>query len=149
MALGFRFHEVMSGTARRVGEARDREFSFDLVVSGDHALGMLTEVTAQAAGQVRLEGVAAAASAEGTLELSPLWHRRLRYQLRFSGDDGRRYRFDGEKSVTLERHVVGWTTLPGTIRQDDDGAEWGTALLRFDLRRQLVGLLGSFRFGWR
>ena len=43
MSLGFRFREVMEGTARRPGEREDRRFRFELDVSSDRALGLFED----------------------------------------------------------------------------------------------------------
>ncbi len=142
--LGFSFNEVMEGTVQRDGERFDRPFRFEFVVTAPSALGFFTDVVGETKGTVRIDGLAKEAFAEGTLEMSPFLKRRLRYEFRLKADDGQDYRFDGTKSISYLRPLTTWTTLPGTL-YDSKGKVWGTALLRFSLRRELLSLLGSFR----
>jgi hypothetical protein len=144
--LSFSFHEVMEGTLQRAGERFDRPFRFEFQVDAPSVLGFATTAVGDCVGTVRIDGLAKHAPARGTLELSPLARKTIRYTFEFTGDDGRRYSFDGEKRTTLRRHVRGWTTLPGAV-YDDAGKVWGEALLRFSLRRHLRGLLRSIRVG--
>jgi len=146
--LGFYFREKMEGTVQRKGERFDREFRFDLDVQAPSLLGFATTAVGTCDGTLHLAGVARSVRATGRIEISPLLHKTVRYVLDFVGDDGKAYRFDGSKRVTLRRHLVGWTTLPGQVFESD-GALWGDALLRFSLRRELRPLLRSFTVGPR
>ncbi|MHB8874320.1 MAG: hypothetical protein ACYC8T_11590 [Myxococcaceae bacterium] len=142
--LGFKFHEVMEGTLQREGETFDRPFRFEFEVVAPSALGFLTSVVAEMRGTARIDGLAKDGPAEGTLEMSPFLRRQLRYRFTLKADDGREYRFDGQKSINYLRPLTTWTTLPGTL-YDPEGKVWGTALLRFVMKRELVNLLTSFR----
>jgi hypothetical protein len=144
--LGFTFHETMEGTIVRAGERFDRPFRFEFDVRAPNVLGFATTAVGEMDGTVRLDGLAKDAPARGHIELSPVHHNTIRYVFDFTGDDGKTYRFDGAKTTTARRHLVGWTTLPGKL-YDDTGAVWGDALLRFSLRRDLRALLKSFRVG--
>lgn len=146
--LGFSFHERMKGTARRPGEERPRAFDFDLDVRAPSLLGFVTTAIGLAHGTLRLEGLATDVPAHGHMEISPLHRHVIRYVLEFQADDGRTYRFDGQKDTSTHRRLLGWTTLPGQIL-DDHGQVWGDALLRFSLRRELAKLLWSFKVGRR
>jgi hypothetical protein len=143
--VGFYFREVMEGTAQRAGERFDRPFRFELDVNAPSVLGFATITVGEAVGTLRLDGLAKNAEARGRIELSPMARHTIRYVLDFTGDDGKRYRFDGSKKTTLRRHLVGWTTLPGKVF-DEDGNVWGDAKLRFDLKRDLRDLVKSVRF---
>jgi hypothetical protein len=146
--VGFYFRERMDGTARRNTESRDRAFRFDLDVHATSVLGFATTAIGLARGTLHLDGLASDVPARGHLELSP-WHRHLiRYVIEFKADDGRTYRFDGQKDTSPSRHLIGWTTLPGKV-YDDEGRVWGEALLRFSLRRELARLVKSARVGRR
>ncbi len=146
--LGFYFREKMEGTVQQRGERFDRPFRFDLDVRAPNVLGFATTAVGQCTGKLRIDGFARDVPARGRIELSPLLHQTVRYVLEFTADDGKRYHFDGSKRVTMRRHLVGWTTLPGKVFHED-GSVWGDALLRFSLRRDLRALLDSFRFGRR
>jgi hypothetical protein len=142
--IGFSFHEVMEGTLERAGERFDRPFRFALDVRFPRALGVLSSAVGRAVGKVRIDGIAKDAPAEGTLELAPLGKRRIRYEFGFRGDDGKRYRFEGVKTIGGLTYTRGWTDLPGELR-GEDGDLVGKARLRFSMQRHLKGLLGSFR----
>jgi len=79
----------------------------------------------------------------GSMEIQPL-SRRIGYDIDFRGDDGKRYRFVGQKSLSLLKLAKTMTTLPGEVL-DQDGARIGTARLYFDLRKDLVRFLATFR----
>jgi len=147
-SLRFSFREKMEGTVQRAGETRARPFRFDLDVRAPSLLGFATTAVGLAEGTVRIEGLASDVPARGHLEISPLHRHLIRYVLEFQGDDGRAYRFDGQKDTSTRRHLIGWTTLPGQV-YDADGAVWGEALLRFSLRRELGKLLRSVKVGRR
>ena len=129
---------------QRPGERFDRTFRFDLDVQAPSLLALLTTAVGQTEGTLRIDGLARDVRATGRIEVSPVHRQSVRYVLEFTADDGRAFRFDGAKSTTARRHVVGWTTLPGRV-YDDAGALWGEALLHFSLRRELGKLARSFR----
>jgi hypothetical protein len=91
-------------------------------------------------GHIRFEGLAGYAACQGALDIQPL-RRRLRYELAFLGDDGRRYTLRGEKRLRYRDLLRAMTYLPAEIR-DEAGAAIGDAELRFDLR-DLPGMLRS------
>lgn len=144
--LGFYFREKMEGTVQRAGERFDRPFRFDFDVHAPSVLGFATTAVGECAGTVRIDGLARDVPATGRLELSPVAKKTIRYVFDFTADDGKKYRFDGSKSTTWRRHIVGWTTLPGKV-YDEAGNVWGDALLRFSLARDLRKLLSSFKVG--
>ena len=147
--LAFTFHEKMEGTVVRTGQAGDageRAFVFEFDVRAPSVLGFATTAVGEMVGTVHIDGLVRGAPARGRIEISPLYRSTIRYAFDFTGDDGRAYRFDGAKTTTSRRHLVGWTTLPGKVF-DADGAVWGEAVLHFSLRRDLRALLQSFRVG--
>lgn len=147
--VGFAFQEVMEGSIERVGERFDRPFRFDVAVSTPRLLARVAMCDAD--GTLDIDGLAKNAHAVGRLELSPLVERRIRYVLDFTGDDGVRYQFDGEKKIArafaLPHELLkSWTTLPGEVRSAS-GELWGRALLRFHVVRDLRALAASVRVG--
>ncbi len=144
-AVGFSFHEVMAGTARREGDTAERAFRFDFMVTAPSLKDLATSVCAGTCGTVTLDGLARDAPAEGTLDMSPIGGRCLRYSFSFTGDDGQRYSFDGFKTIDSFHLFRSWTTLPGTV-YDGAGRPWAAARLRFSVRRDLADLVSSVRF---
>lgn len=142
--MDFRFHEVMEGVLTKRGERFDRPFRFDFAVDVARAERAAFGVAiGRMAGKVWIDGVANGAAAEGTLELSPLRRRQLRYVFDFEAD-GQRHRFDGHKTLGIRHPLRAWTTLPGSL-YGPDGREIGRAVLRFHLRRDLLDLVMSMR----
>ncbi|MBI3184557.1 MAG: GMC family oxidoreductase [Myxococcales bacterium] len=140
----FFFREQMAGTHERAGQ-RELPFHFDVSVNCLEVSRPLEEIVGQCQGKLTMAGVAEDAPAEGTLELAPFSKRVVRYALRFPGLDGRRYRFEGQKQIRWLRPLTSWTTLDGEVFEEGSGASVGKVKARFDLRRQLGPLLGSFR----
>jgi hypothetical protein len=150
MNLGFAFHEVMEGSIERVGERFDRAFRFEVDVATPKLVARVAMCDAD--GFLHIDGLAKRAHAHGRLELSPVIERRIRYVLDFVGDDGKRYQFDGSKSIARYLGsplalLKSWTTLPGEVREIVSGELWGRARLRFHLRRDLRALVGSVWVG--
>jgi hypothetical protein len=143
--LGFTFHEVMEGTLQRDGERFDRPFRFELEIRAPSVVGFLTTVMGEATGRAHVTGLAKDAAASGRMELSPFGKREIRYEFELTGDDGKKYRFDGRKNINWLRALKSWTTLPGLV-YDEHNNIYGTAVLRFSMRNHLPGLLKSIRF---
>jgi hypothetical protein len=145
---GFHFKETMSGTWRRVregggGEGDEATMHFTIGVRAGSLFQHLRDKKAEIDGHVHLAGLAEKAAITGEITINPLFGRLIRYEFSFTGDDGKRYRFRGQKDVSLRDVVRTMTTLPGEIV---DAAEKlvGRANLLFD-KRHLPAFLGSFR----
>ncbi len=137
--LGVKFTETMRGTFKRPGEAAERAIEFTIT-----ARGSALRPRFAADGTLSAEGIATRRPAHGQLILRPILGRTLRYELEFTGDDGRPYGFAGQKDLELLRLRKTMTTLPGQIR-DRDGHVVGEVVVKFDLSSDLLGFLGSFR----
>ena len=138
MAPGFGFQEEMTGTWRRP-DGTEGAFAFDFVVTAESA-GLAT--TGTMVGRVRMDGVAEDAPAEGTIEMDPLRGRRIAYRFSFQGDDGRLYRFAGEKRIRWLHALRTWTTLPGAVL-DEEGTEVASVVAYFD-RSEIFPFLRTF-----
>lgn len=138
-----RFSEAMVGTWTPEGDGQPRPFRFDVEAALPSLLRPLGSVTGRLTGIVRAEGLADGAAAVGTIEVSPVEQRRIRYILEFCADDGRPLRVDGWKSIRWLRPLSTWTTLPSTI-YDERGAVVGTSRTRFPLA-ETAKLIGSTR----
>jgi hypothetical protein len=138
-SLGFGFRERMSG------EWTKGPFSFEFDVRCDDLPAGILDVVGAMEGRVTAEGLATDAPARGVIAISPLWKRRIRYTFGFEGTDGRRYEFDGQKTLRPLSPITSWTTLRGKIRDEATREVVGEAELRFDLASELVAFLTSFR----
>jgi len=143
--MGFAFAETMSGTMQRVdrpGEAVP--FAFTVHVHAASLRRHLLDGKATLRGTVEAPGLATAAEAEGEMLLRPLVRRVIRYELSFRGDDGRRYRFAGQKDIRWTSPLRTWTTLPGEIT-DEDGRLVARCDTRFDYRSDWLQFASSWR----
>src|SRR5262249_10157387 len=141
----FEFHETMAGSFRLAdGRTEDRPMSFTIRVRGAPLLRFLMKPIADIEGEVDAEGFADHKHLVGTLGLDVLRTKTLDYAFTFTANDGRRYAFEGKKTLSQGNLAAAMTVLPGSLRAAD-GREVGQALLRFDLRSDLVRFLKSFR----
>jgi len=124
-----RFVESMVGTWQR-RDSTQGPFRFDIEVQTPEPIGLLRTIVGKVEGTVEAAGLASATRVSGTIEISPMVERRIRYTFEFPGDDGSAYRFDGWKSISWLHALHSWTTLPGTI-YDSEGAVVGTADTHF------------------
>ena len=141
---GFEFYETMAGSLRLLGEPRDRAMSFTVRARSFTWASFLRRPEVEIEGEVDAEGFADHRYLHGTLGMDPLRTRILPYAFRFAANDGSPYAFAGKKTLRVERLVESMTVLPGAIL-DAGGESVGSALLRFDLRSDLVRFLRSFR----
>lgn len=137
------FSETMRGTwTPRDGSGR-RVMWFSVAADATSALAYLRRGEMRLSGKLFAEGLAENVPTSGLLEVQPL-SGRIAYRLDFVGDDGKRYRFHGEKSPSLRRLARSMTTLPGEILLADTETV-GSTLLYFDLARDLIPFLKTFR----
>jgi len=144
MSVGFEFAERMAGTYYLLDAPGD-EHPMSITVRAEVAdvASFAIDPTASIVGEVDASGLADHKPLKGTLEINPVLRRRLVYDFRFPDNEGRECRFHGEKEIDALRLVRTMTTLPGTIFVED--REHARAILRFDLRADLLKLLRSFR----
>ena len=143
--LGFEFRESMTGTWTAAGKPGDeRPVRVTLHAVADDALAHLKDGLTQVVGTIEIAGLAEEAAVGGVLEIALLRKRIIRYDLGFVGDDGKPYRLQGQKDIRLADLPGTMTTLPAEIR-DAGGQTVGKALVRFDLRSDLLTFLASWK----
>ncbi len=142
---GFEFRETMAGSYH-LTQAPDRErpMAFTVRARTRGLVSFLRTPVADIEGEVDAEGFADHRPLRGTLLLSALRRRTLEYAFEFTSNDGRACAFEGKKTLADSSLVDAMTVLPGVL-VERGGAEIGRALLRFDLRGQLLRFLRSFR----
>ncbi|WP_236076064.1 hypothetical protein [Streptomyces coffeae] len=140
---GTTFRETMLGRIRLDGEDRDRPVRLDLHAAADRVPHPLGTTPARLTGRIRIAGWVDDPEAVGTLEISPLARRRIRYRIGFTAD-GHRFTLDGWKSISPRRPLASMTVLPYTLYED--GTAVGTGTVRFPLATQLLPFLAGFRF---
>jgi hypothetical protein len=140
----FEFQETMTGSFRLAGEPRERALSFTVRARSPRVRAFLTRPEVEMEGEVDAEGFADHRLLRGTLGLDMIRTRTMPYALHFTANDGKAYSFVGKKTLHAASMVESLTVLPGAIL-DAGGAAVGEALLRFDLKSDLVRFLRSFR----
>lgn len=146
MNVGFAFGETLRGNYYLLAEpTEERAMSFTIRAVTDGLASFAHDPVAHIEGRLSLEGLADDVSLHGTLAFRLRSRGRLAYDFSFAGDDGRPYRFRGQKDFKPLAIVESFTTLSGSL-YDEDEHEIGRSTLRFDLRSDLAKWLGSFRF---
>ncbi len=140
---GFQFREQMVGALKPDGGGGERAFRFRLTARARSWLQYLRDHKVAIEGDVDVDGLASHARLEGELMIDPFIARVIAYKFEFTGDDRRRYVFDGKKDITPFRPVHSMTTLRGEVR-GADGQVVGSAELKFPLG-ELPQFVGSFR----
>jgi hypothetical protein len=142
--VSFEFQETMSGSLRVFREAADAPMSFAIRGRSRHLVAFLRHPTIELEGEVNAEGFADHRPLRGTIDLGPLWKRRIPYTFAFTGNDCARYTFSGQKTLSPGALLDSFSILSGELR-DAGGALVGRALLRFDVRSDALRYLKSFR----
>src|SRR5690242_10165009 len=141
--MGFGFDETMSGTWTRDGV--ERPFAFTVNVrSGPLGQFRKKNQVAEMEGTVDAAGLATRQPLTGTLLMQPFLGRVIRYEFEFTGDDGKRYTFAGQKDIRWLAPLRTWTELPGEVR-DDAGKVIGTAMTRFDMKNDGWSFIRSWK----
>jgi hypothetical protein len=141
---GFRFIETQAGSyapTDRPGEQRRMVFSVE--ARADSALTHLRTGEARLRGTLEMEGFAEEVPVEGSLTVVPA-ERAIRYELRFTGDDGQPYRWVGRKDIKLD-DLRGSLTTIAAVLYDVRGRAVASATTQFDLRADLLQFLASWR----
>ncbi len=155
--IGFKLDELMAGSHRftdgRDDHGAERPLMFSLTWGNSNLLQWLNPFSRQflfneARGVITVDGLATKADCQGTLHLLYFTERKIRYELFFTGDDGRPYRYLGEK-INLwpwnlhKTHVTGY----GTITDLTAGRDLSRSVVHFPFPPALA-LLPSFRLRW-
>ena len=143
--MGFQFAETMAGTVEWQAEPGVKHpFSFDVTAEAASMRGHLHDGKATLRGVVRAPPLTSAADAAGVITIRPLGRRIIRYELRFTGDDGKPYELIGQKDIRWRALVHSFTYLPADI-VDGDHRRVGSCETHFDLQRDGWSFLRSFR----
>ncbi len=111
---GFGFHETMSGTLQRPGEA-ERKLVFRLHAAVPQLASYLRDGRTEISGEISIDGLAHAVPLTGSLWIWP--HRSIiRYELTFATDAGERLTLRGQKDVRLLALQRTMTTLPAELK---------------------------------
>ncbi|MGK4009266.1 hypothetical protein WMF31_42090 [Sorangium sp. So ce1036] len=142
---GFEFCETMAGSFHLVeSPADERPMSFTIRARSRGLRKFLRRPEVEIEGEIDAEGFADHRYLSGRLGLDVARTGTLPYAFEFTANDGRRCAFAGRKTLRAGDLLSSMTVLPGVL-VTDGGAVIGEALLRFDLRSDLLRFLRSFR----
>lgn len=143
--IGLTFRETMAGGYHLTSApGADRPMHFTIEARIPTLRSLLGTPLFSISGSVFAEGFAEHRPLRGTLCIDPLRGKVLVYMFDFEADDGAPYTFQGRKTLGSGDLLQAMTILPGGIF-DSAGKEVGRALLRFDLRSDLLKFLRTFR----
>lgn len=143
--MGFQFAETMAGTVE--WDARPgikHPFRFELTARADSARQHLADGKAEVRGTIHAPPIAEGVEVEGVLTIRPVGQRIIRYELAFTGSDGKRYEMVGQKDIRWRSPLGTLTYLPAEIL-DEEHRRIATVEARFDLKNDLWTFLRSFR----
>jgi hypothetical protein len=143
--LGFEFRETMTGSYTLTGQPGiERPLTFTLRVHADDAVAYARDRLMKVSGTLEMEGFADEVAVAGTMLLTPLVKRVIRYELAFVANDGLTYKLVGQKDIRLSELVETLTTLPAQIL-DASGKPVAKAQVKFDLRADLLKFVASWK----
>jgi hypothetical protein len=143
--MGFQFAETMAGTVEWDAQPGvTHPFSFEVTAEAPSTRSHLQDGKATLRGIVHAPPLAEAAPADGFITIRPVGQRIIRYELTFTGDDGKTYELVGQKDIRWRSPVTSFTQLPAEIL-DDEHRRIGTCKTTFNLRRDGWSFLRSFR----
>jgi hypothetical protein len=141
--IGLKFSETMAGSYRPLeGDGAEHSLVFHIDATSHNLWKTLRDGRVEATGYVEAEGLAERAPIEGFMVIKPLVSRFIRYEFSFTGDDGARYRYVGQKDIRHTNPLRSWTRLPGALF-DADGKRIADSVLYFDVKT-LPPFLRSF-----
>lgn len=145
MSLGFGFRERLTGSYHLLSSPlEDRAARLQIAAQVDGLRQFLRDKLAVIDGEIHLAGFADEKPIHGTLGLKLLDEGRIPYDFRFNGNDGRSYRFQGCCELTPIALADSLTVLPASL-YDEARHEIGRAVLRFDVRGELMNVVRSLR----
>jgi hypothetical protein len=148
--IGIKIDEIMIGTHRFAnGDVTERPLIFSLTWGNNNLLNFLNPfspefLVSEAKGMITVGGLVNKADCSGSLKLLYFNGRKIRYELEFKDDNGRKYRYVGEK-VNIwpwnlhKTHV----TCYGTIREIATGMEISRSVIYFPLREMVPFVLSA------
>ncbi len=141
--MGISFFERMSGVLTEpCGSSHPIEF--EIKAEASDMVRFFRFGDAAITGIVDAPPFARDAGLQGSMRVSILAERAIRYQFCFQNDDEERFVLQGAKSIRWFRPLRSFTVLEATLTRERDAVQLGTATIRFDL-----GGLVPFLKSWR
>jgi len=142
---GFEFSETMTGRyALAAKPGPERRFVFRAHMRAPSLWSHLRDGGMELEGTLDMDGFADHAPIRGHLTMLPWTKKLIRYEFAFTGNDGKRYRFVGQKNIKFTKLRKTFTTLPGSVL-DANGHEVAHATTYFDVDSDLQRFMRSWR----
>jgi hypothetical protein len=145
--LGLALEERLEGRAKYaehvVRESEDDLCELVMGITFANIRKLFVEQDAVLEGTISVDHLVERAPIQGTLRIQPL-HRKLVYEFGFEGEQGARYRFQGEKTLTLLGNVKDFARLEGRVI-GSRGEEVARLVLGMELKAGLGHMLKSVR----
>lgn len=142
--MGFQFAETMSGTVEWDAKPGERlPFRFELTAHAASTRRHLADGKTSVRGLMFAPPIAQGVDLDGVITIRLVGQRIIRYELAFTGDDGKPYELVGQKDIRWLA-PKSFTYLPADIL-DGDHRRIGTCEVHFDLKRDGWRFLRSFR----
>lgn len=143
--MGFEFAETMAGTFELDDKpGAQHPIEFRITARADSTRRHVRDGRAEVEGVLHAPPIAEGATVTGVITIRPIGQRFIRYELAFVGNDGRPYELVGQKDIRWTAPLRTFTQLPAEIL-DEDHRRVATAKIAFDLKRDGLGFLRSFR----
>jgi len=145
MGFGFEFTERVSGHYYFLNDPTvDLIVRMTFKVSMNGVIRFAKDKLFDMTGEIFAEGFADHRPLVGTIGFRVHDERRLPYDFSFVANDGKRYRFRGQKDLAAYRVMDSLTTLDATLVDEAD-KELARATFRFDGGAEWMHLLQSFK----
>ena len=143
--FGFELAESMTGTWHSFEDALvDRAVHISLQLTVDGLRRFALRRTIDIEGTIYAEGLAENRAVTGAIRWRLLDENRVPYVLEFEGDDGKRYRFRGQRDFFYYNAIGSLRKMDASLYDELD-KEIGRAVLMFEPQLELPALLKSFR----
>jgi hypothetical protein len=147
---GFKIDEIMAGSHRPIGRDEDLPMHFNITWGHKNLIEYLNPFSpeflrAEAAGVITIDGLVKKTECTGSLKLLYFTERKIRYELYFADEQGRTYRYLGEKINILPWNLhKSHFTCYGTITERETGTVISSCVVRFPFR-ELMTFIRSIR----
>jgi hypothetical protein len=143
--MGFTFSETMAGTIEwDDAPGIQHPFKFEVTAQADSTRQHFKDGKATLRGTITAPPRANAVDTEGVITIRPLDQKIIRYELSFTGDDGKQYELVGQKDILWKHPVRTMSYLPCEIL-DEDHRRVATCKTTFDTKNDLWSFIRSFR----
>jgi hypothetical protein len=143
--MGFEFAETMAGSFELdAAPGVKHPFRFEVTAYAESTRKHLSDGKAELHGTIYAPPIAEGAPASGVITIRPIGQRIIRYELAFTGDDGKPYEMIGQKDIKWTAPLRTFTELPAEIL-DEDHKRIATCRTTFDLKNHWWSFVRSFR----